>query len=91
MICPKCNLNTLSEEKDMVVCSNCGFKATVIEYNMSKHILRERPRRRIEPRSDEGQYSEAYRNIEGFLNDKYIQTLVFVILLLIVFVIITMI
>jgi len=34
MICPKCKLDTLNEEKNMVVCSKCGFKATLFEYNV---------------------------------------------------------
>lgn len=36
MICPKCKLDTLNVEKDMVVCSKCGFEATLLEYNVWK-------------------------------------------------------
>ena len=92
MICPKCNLDTLTEEKDMVVCSNCGFKATIEEYNISKHIHKANPQRRIEFHENEETYqpidSELYKNIRDFFTDKYIQALVFVVLLVIVFLII---
>ena len=38
MICPKCRLDTLTEEKDVVICSHCGFKATLQEYNVWKNV-----------------------------------------------------
>jgi uncharacterized Zn finger protein (UPF0148 family) len=88
MICPKCKSDTLTEEKDMVVCSNCGFKATISEYNISKHIRKANPQRKIELHENEETYSETYKTIRDFLNDKYIRALVFVILLVIVFIII---
>ena len=36
MICPKCKLDTLKEEKNMFVCSKCGFETTLLEYNVWK-------------------------------------------------------
>jgi uncharacterized membrane protein len=45
MICPGCKLDTLSEEKDRVVCSNCGLKATLWEYNIWKKVYPTKPQR----------------------------------------------
>ena len=90
MICPNCKLNTLNEEKDMVVCSNCGFKAALREYNVWKKIYGAKPRRKekIVFHENEGTYTETYRNIEDFLHDKHIQILMVVLLLVILFLII---
>lgn len=38
MNCPNCKLDTLNEEKDTVICSNCGFRAPLLEYNIWKKI-----------------------------------------------------
>ncbi len=44
MICPSCGADTLNEEvcptceTRMVVCSRCGFKTTLYEYNAWRHI-----------------------------------------------------
>jgi len=46
MICPNCKLDTLNEEKDRVVCSNCGLKATLWEYNMWKKVFQAKPQRK---------------------------------------------
>ncbi len=48
MICPKCASDTLYEERDAVVCSNCGFRTTLLEYNAWKRIERAKP-----PRNEE--------------------------------------
>ena len=45
MICPNCKLDTLNEEKDRVVCSNCGLKATLWEYNIWKKVYQSKPQR----------------------------------------------
>ena len=46
MICPNCKFDTLNEEKDMVVCSYCGLKSSLQEYNAWKKIYEVKPRRR---------------------------------------------
>ena len=46
MICPKCKLDTLNAEADSVVCSNCGFKTTLLEYDAWKTIEGAKPLRR---------------------------------------------
>jgi hypothetical protein len=38
MICPNCKSDTLNVEKDEVVCSNCGLRATLWEYNIWKKM-----------------------------------------------------
>jgi ribosomal protein S27AE len=44
MICPKCKSDTLSEERDRVVCSKCGFDSTLLEYNAWKKVYEAKPR-----------------------------------------------
>lgn len=69
MICPKCNSDTLNEEKDMVVCSNCGFKATLREYNIWKKIYKAKPQRtkKIVSHENEETYTETYTNIGDYV------------------------
>jgi hypothetical protein len=95
MICPKCKSNALNEEKDMVICLNCGFKATLQEYHAWKDILERRPSRK-KLIFHEGEFREdketfdiagAYKKIGDFFQDKYIQILIAVLLLVILFVI----
>lgn len=48
MICPRCKLDTLNEEKDMVVCSDCDFKEKTIlwEYRIWKKIFKAKLQKR---------------------------------------------
>jgi len=90
MICPNCRLDTLREEKDMVVCSNCGFKATRLEYNAWKKIYGAKPQRRQKMvfHENEETYTETYGNIGDLFHDKSLQVLalvlIFVVLILII-------
>lgn len=84
MICPNCKSDTLNEEKDMVVCSNCGFKASLWEYNIWKKIYKEKPQRKQEIRfhEDKEPSTETYTNT---VNLSYILfALVLMILLIII-------
>jgi hypothetical protein len=45
MICPNCKLDTLNVEKDEVVCSSCGLRATLSEYNIWKKMYPSKPQR----------------------------------------------
>ena len=85
MICPNCRLDTLREEKDMVVCSKCGFKATRLEYNAWKKIYGAKPQRRqkIVFHENEETYTAMYRNIGDIFQDKSFQVLVLVLILVV--------
>jgi hypothetical protein len=93
MICPKCKSDTLNEEKDMVICLNCGFKVTLREYNLWKKIYKEKPRRMEKIKFDENKetYLETYTKIRDLLPDKSIQILIGALLLVIIFLIIALI
>ncbi|MDQ1281028.1 MAG: hypothetical protein QG670_2292 [Thermoproteota archaeon] len=49
MICPKCNKDALLEKVDSngkietVICSNCGFESSPLEYHAWKHIKGKKP------------------------------------------------
>ena len=76
MICPRCKLGTLREEGDMVVCSSCGFEATLREYNVWRkvHEVKPRVREKTVLNGSEGTYTEARRNNEEAF-DKRLKTL----------------
>lgn len=89
MICPNCRSDTLNQEKDIVICSNCGFRTTFLEYNVWTKIHKSRPQR-IVFHEDERMYAETYTAIRDFLNDKYVKALVFGLLLVIILIIIAL-
>lgn len=77
----------------MVVCSNCGFKATATEYNMSKHIrkvaapqVKAVPQRGV-PQRDEEALQEISKSVQEFF-DKYTRTILYAIASVIIFIVV---
>lgn len=90
MICPKCKLDKLYAKKDSVICSNCGFEASLQEYNIWKKVSETKPRRREKTvfRDNDQNYSEIYANMEDLFQDKRFQVFLLVFALLIMLLII---
>ena len=88
MICPKCKLDTLNEEKDMVICSNCGFKTTRREYNIWKKIYDVRPRRREKTVFHENENGETYTGTYIDVGDRSIPVIIIVLFFVILMIII---
>ncbi|MDQ1280457.1 MAG: hypothetical protein QG670_1720 [Thermoproteota archaeon] len=90
MICPKCKLNKLEAKMETVICSNCGFKASLLEYNTWKKVSRVKPLRREKSliRDYGRNFSETFANIEDLFQDRRFQRFLLIFALLIMFLII---
>ncbi len=83
MNCPKCNAEALNEEKDVVICLKCGFRAPLQEYRLWKKIHEAPPRRREKVIFQENgrSYTESYTNDFDIARNRRLQLLVIILAL----------
>jgi hypothetical protein len=105
MICPHCNEDKLTEEvcdhceTRTVICSNCGFKTSLLEYHAWKNIHEKRtPTRKIiterEVFKEQGAGTgnpdvfDAFKKVENVWNAMRIPLLIIIVMLMLIVVIV---
>jgi hypothetical protein len=97
MICPQCKEDTVTEETctncqtHMVICSHCGFKTTLLEYNAWKAVHEKKPSRKktvFHEREETFNMAEAYIKIGDLWNQIRTPVLIIMFVLMLALIII---